>query len=251
MSNRRERLGDPLAVLDMETVRVPAGVHALEPFRAWARSAAFPERGRIDFLAGDVDVDMSPEDLYTHGAVKAEIAAVLHALVVRQDRGHVFVDRARVSSPEGDLSVEPDVVVLLWESLETERVRHIPAASGKEGRYIELEGAPDLVVEVVSDGSQAKDRRRLPPLYARAGVRELWQVDVRGAEPQLAISTLAAPGYQRMPADGDGWVPSPVLGLRFRLDRQTGRHGTFRFRLEHEARPGTRGGSRAERSGVC
>ncbi len=37
------------------------------------------------------------------------------------------------------------------------------------GRYVELEGAPDLVVEIVSDSSVAKDTQRLPPRYAAAG----------------------------------------------------------------------------------
>jgi hypothetical protein len=34
----------------------------LEGFRRWAFSAEFPEIGRIDYLAGDVEVDTSPED---------------------------------------------------------------------------------------------------------------------------------------------------------------------------------------------
>jgi Uma2 family endonuclease len=236
MPSRSERLDGPVSVLDRERVRIPADARELEPFRAWARSDRFPERGRIDFLDGDVEIDMSPEDLFTHGTVKAEIAAVLHHLIAHQDRGHVFIDRARMSSPAGHLSVEPDVVVVLWETLETGRMRHVPAAGGKPGRYIELEGAPDLVVEVVSDGSQHKDRDRLPPLYARAGVRELWQVDARGPEPDLRISTLEPVGYRRVVPDPEGWLASPVLGASFRLHRQPSRHGTVRFRLEH--RPG-------------
>ena len=34
----------------------------------------FPERGRIDYIAGQIEVDMSPEDLFTHGSLKTEIA---------------------------------------------------------------------------------------------------------------------------------------------------------------------------------
>lgn len=236
MPSRSERLDAPVSVLDRERVRIPADARELEPFRAWARSDRFPDRGRIDFLDGDVEIDMSPEDLFTHGTAKTEIAAVLHELVARQDRGHVFVDRARVSSPAGRLSVEPDVVVVLWETLEKGRVRHVPAASGKPGRYVELEGAPDLVVEVVSDGSQQKDRERLPPLYALAGVRELWQVDARGPELCFWIFALGSSGYRRESTDPEGWLASPVLGASFRLHRQPAPHGTVRFRLEH--RPG-------------
>jgi hypothetical protein len=35
---------------------------------------------RIDFLGGDVEMEMSPEDLQSHGALKAEAPAVLHEL---------------------------------------------------------------------------------------------------------------------------------------------------------------------------
>jgi hypothetical protein len=57
--------------------RIPAAACDLAGFRSWSVSSDFPPTGRIDFLAGDLEVDMSPEDLYTHGSVKAEIGAVL------------------------------------------------------------------------------------------------------------------------------------------------------------------------------
>jgi hypothetical protein len=41
-------------------------VRSLGEFRAWAASASFPTHGRIDYISGDIEVDMSPEDLYTH-----------------------------------------------------------------------------------------------------------------------------------------------------------------------------------------
>src|SRR3984893_15854975 len=107
----------PAVVLLDKDVRIPGYVHALEEFRRWSHSEQFPERGRIDYLQGDIEVDMSPEDLYTHGTVKVAIASRLHGFVAEQGRGYVFVDRARVVSPTASLSVEPDVVVVLWESL--------------------------------------------------------------------------------------------------------------------------------------
>ena len=163
-----------------DSVRIPRqAARDLAGFRAWAVSRRFPGHGRIDFLAGDLEVRMSPEDLQTHSLVKTEIAAILHLLVARQGSGEVYVDRARVSSPPADLSVEPDVVVVLWETLDSGRLRYIPAASGEPGRFIEMEGAPDVVVEILSDSSVRKDLARLPPLYAAAGVPELWRVDAR------------------------------------------------------------------------
>jgi Uma2 family endonuclease len=222
-------------VLLDEEVRIPGEAHALDEFRRWSAGEQFPERGRIDYLEGDIEVDMSPEDLDTHGTVKVAIAARLHALVAEAGRGYVFVDRARVVSTGAGLSVEPDVVVVLWSSLETGRIRKVPSTPPVPGRYVELEGAPDLVVEVVSNSSVGKDRKRLPALYARAGVPELWLVDARGETPILEIWTLGEEGYERVASeapDTAGWTPSTVLGGRFRLRRRTFREDRFIYDLE-------------------
>jgi len=227
-------MGSP-AVIFEERLRVPVEAHDLARFRSWAFSPDFPESGRIDFLGGDVEVDMSPEDLQTHGTLKAELAAVLYDAISRADRGQVFIDSSRVSSREGDLSVEPDVVVVLWESLEAGRVRYQPAASGKEGRFREIEGAPDLIVEIVSDASVGKDTRRLPARYAAAGVPELWLVDARGDEILFAVHMLEAGFYRRVAADAEGRVASRVVGRRLRLSRERTRLGTWRYHLETTA----------------
>jgi Uma2 family endonuclease len=216
-----------------DTVHIPATARDLAGFREWACSDDFPERGRIDFLAGDLEVDMSPEELDTHGLVKSDIAAVLQFLVARGSLGEVYVDRGRVSSPAANLSVEPDVVVVFWETLDRAAVRKVPSKK-RPGRFVEMEGAPDLVVEIVSDGSVRKDLVRLPPLYAAAGVPELWLVDARGEEIRFEIQTLEAGRYGKVAPDAQGWTSSPRLGLRFRLERREVRPGRWSYRLEHE-----------------
>jgi len=220
-------------ILDQD-LRIPAEVaYTLEGFRRWSQGEDFPERGRIDYLDGEVEVDLSPEDLYTHGVAKTEIAAELHALVKKTGRGNVFVDCTRIVSPLAQLSVEPDVVVVLWESLESGRVREVPAASRGEDRYVELAGAPDLIVEVVSDSSVRKDNERLPGFYARAGVPELWIVDARRESLLFEIHRLGADGYEVLPADGEGFIPSPVLDRRCRLRRFRGPMGRWTYELDH------------------
>lgn len=214
---------------------MPAEAHELEAFRRWALSDDFPETGRIDFLAGDVEVDMSPEDLHTHGRLKVTVISVLDQLVDAADLGEVFSDRARVSSPSAGLSAEPDVVVVLWESLETGRVRYVPDAQGRKDRSREMEGAPDLVVEIVSDSSVGKDTRRLPKLYAAAGVRELWLIDARRTELAFNLHALERGAYRQVAADSDGWVVSAVLNYSFRLTRERTRLGTWRYRLDRRA----------------
>lgn len=208
------------AVIFEEDLVIPAGVSDLLRFRRWTWDASFPERGRIDFVGGTVEVDLSPEDLYTHGAVKTTLTARLYPLIVDSGRGALFSDRTRVVSGAAGLSVEPDVVAVLWESLRQGRIREVPAAKAEEDRFIELEGAPDLIVEIVSDSSVKKDLERLPRLYAKAGVPELWLTDCRGTELTFEIHVLGPAGYEPEPADPEGWRSSPLLGRQVRLVRR-------------------------------
>lgn len=223
------------AVIFEERVAVPVSALSLEGFRQWARSAEFPEEGRIDFVAGTVEIEMSPEDLLHHGLPKTAIVAALHGLVAEADRGEVYADRARLTTPAADLSAEPDAVVVLWSSLRDGRVRYVPAPDDEPDRYIEIEGAPDLVVEVVSKTSVRKDTERLPRLYARAGVPEFWLVDARGREITFEVRCLGGRDYDLRPADRDGWVLSSLLDRFVRLTRQRTPAETWRYRLEHRA----------------
>ncbi len=174
-------------------------------------------------------------DLFTHSAVKTTVMASLHGLIADADLGHVFVDRTRVVSPEAGLSAEPDVVIVLWRSLEAGRVRLVPAKSRAKGRFVEIEGGPDVVVEIVSDGSERKDLERLPPLYAKANVGELWRIDARSQDLAFSIFALVAGEFRAVPADALGWIDSVALSRRFRLQRTPGRLESWRYRLEHKA----------------
>jgi Uma2 family endonuclease len=220
------------AIILADDLRIPADAMTFEGFRRWCQSPGFPETGRIDYLAGDIEVDMSPEDLHTHGIVKVAMVATLQTIVADRDLGEVFTDRTRVASRFAALSVEPDLVVVLWKSLQSGRLRYVPAASQEPDRYVEIEGPPDVVVEIVSDSSTGKDTKRLPPLYARAGVQELWIANVRGERMRFDIHALREDGYEVVKPEAAGWRRSEQLGLFLRLTRHKTPVGTWRYRLE-------------------
>jgi len=224
--------GSPTVALLPEGVEVPPGIHGLAAFRAWAHSDQFPRSGRIDWISGRIEVDMSPEDLNTHASPKTTIAAALTDVVHRPGKGMVFIDRTRISSPSADLSAEPDVVVVLLETLKSGRARLVPKAMGAPGRFVEIEGAVDLVVECVSDSSVEKDTKRLREVYHRAGVPEYWTVDVRAESIELSILLHEPSGYAPAPADSDGFFRSPLLGERVRLARDKEAEGLVFFRLD-------------------
>lgn len=218
-----------------ESLRIPADAHTFEGFLRWLESGEFPESGRIDFLAGEIYADMSPEDVRSHSVVKVAIATTLQILISEQERGEVYSDRTRINHLTG-LSVEPDVVVALWETFERGRLRHTPPADRDPQRAVAVEGAPDLVVEIVSLSSVQKDTKLLPGEYAAAGIPELWLVDARGSRLQFQIHTLREGRYDPVPPDAEGWSLSPVLGELFRLVRHRTRISTWRYVLEHRER---------------
>ena len=218
------------AVAHEDDFPIPPDVSTLDGFLRWAASDDFPDTGRIDYVAGQLEVEMSPEDLQTHNAVKTEITSELHVLIKRTGIGQVFADGARVTSRAADLSVEPDTVVVLWETLAAGRAR---LADRTEGTPPEIEGAPDLVIEVVSRSSVTKDTKVLPGKYAKAGIPELWRVDARRLRMLFEVFTLERGQYVRVDPDDDGWILSPRLGMQFRLRREPGPFSTWSYTLEH------------------
>jgi len=214
-----------------EQVEIPGNIRSLADFRRWAASEEFPQEGRIDYVAGCIEVDMSPEDLHTHGKLKTELVIVLGQRVKQGQLGELYTDSTRVSCPEAELSAEPDLVFVSDASLDDGRVGLVPKAGGAPDRYIELEGPPDLVVEIVSDASARKDTERLPTAYHRAGVQEFWLVDARGRDLLFRIHRRGPAGYEPVETDTEGYQYSAVLDCHYRLTRTRNRQGRLTFDL--------------------
>jgi Uma2 family endonuclease len=213
---------------DIGCVRVPPAVVDLASFRAWAYSDDFPEPGRIDFLDGEIWVDLSMEQLYTHNQVKAEVTSILHPLVRDAGLGRFVTDGMRLTNPDANLSTDPDGLFVSYAAFDAGRVREM--AGRRPGGVIELEGTPDMVLEIVSDSSEQKDYERLPEQYRRAGIPELWRIDVRGAL-RFEVLRLTEQGYA--PAqEADGWWRSAVFNRSFRLTQGTDQRGQPLFTLE-------------------
>jgi Uma2 family endonuclease len=217
-----------------ESLRIPADAHTFEGFWRWVDSDEFPESGRIDFLGGEIEADMSPEDLYTHGALKVEMVRTLGSLVIDTRLGDLQSDRSRFRSPFASVTTEPDIVVVFRESVESGRVRLVPSTRRKgQGSVLAFEGPVDLIVEIISNSSVTKDLKRLPPFYARAGVRELWILDARKDDLRFDLLTLQGDAFIAVPPDADGWHRSPRLGRAFRLMRFHQPPFPWSYRLEH------------------
>lgn len=200
-----------------DEVSIPAWIHDLESYRRWAKSDDYPSRGWFSYLNGVVWVDLSMEQLFAHNQVKGEVAIVLGGMVKTHSLGRYFHDRTLLSNTTADLSTEPDGLFYTWEAVRSGRIRLVEGATSG---YVELEGTPDMVLEVVSDSSVRKDNEVLRVLYWRAGIREYWLIDARGPHPIFNILRHTPEGYVAVEAP-DGWLPSAVFGRAFRITQQS------------------------------
>jgi Uma2 family endonuclease len=199
-----------------DTITIPDWVANRAAFRRWLNSDEFPETGRICFLQGGVWVDMSKERVFSHNQVKAEYNGVLHPLIKAAKSGRWFPDGLLLGNAEADFTCQPDGTFVSHLALETGRVRLVEAT--KEG-YLEIEGSPDMVLEVVSKSPVRKDLEIMRDLYWQAGIAEYWLVNARGKRLDFDILRHTARGYVAA-RKHDGWVKSAVFGKSFRLTRE-------------------------------
>jgi Uma2 family endonuclease len=208
---------------------IPAGIVDLESYRRWVRSDAYPERGRFAYFHGVIWVDLMMEQLFTHNLVRTEITAVLASLIKREKVGYFFSDRASLNNLEADLSTEPDGTFVSYAAINEGRVRLVEGAA--DG-HTELEGSPDIVLEVVSDSSVRKDTVVLPDLYWQAGITEFWRVDARRAPLRFEILRHGRRGYTATRRRAGGWLLSNALDRSFRLTQEDDPLGNPLYTLE-------------------
>jgi Uma2 family endonuclease len=203
-------------VVVADQVRIPSWVNDLESFRRWSRSPDYPERGWVSFLDGEIWVDTNMEQLFSHNRIKTCLTVVLAGLAESEQIGYYFSDRVSLNNEAVNLSTEPGGLYCSFDSLEKKRLRLV---EGVEEGFVELEGTPDIVIEVVSSFSVRKDTKILRDLYWRAGIPEYWLIDARKPPLQFDILRRTAKGYV-VTRRQRGWLPSKVLGRSFLLESQ-------------------------------
>jgi Uma2 family endonuclease len=211
-----------------EQVLLREWVTDIHAFRRWLETDDVPEEARVWWLKGQGWVDMSGEQLFTHVAVKTEVTSVLHTVARSGRLGQYFTDGVLLSNFAADISGRPDGLFLSHETRASDRVRLI---EGKDGGYVELQGSPDMVLEVLSQSSEAKDTVVLMQGYWEAEVREYWLIDARRDPLLFEIYRHGEKGYTRTRKQG-GWAKSLVFGKSFRLTVERGPQGDPDYTLE-------------------
>ncbi len=124
----------------------------------YADYAETPEDERWELLNGELL--MAPAPNTEHQSVQAETGWRLQTFVKAGYLGRIFYAPTDVVLSEHDV-VQPDLLFVAKERA------HIIG-------HANIQGPPDLVVEIVSPSTAIRDWRDKLDLYARHGVKEYW-----------------------------------------------------------------------------
>ncbi|MFO0967716.1 MAG: Uma2 family endonuclease [Gemmataceae bacterium] len=226
VAERRSKKQDPVGPFPLV---IPRGATTLAGFRAWSQADDFPREGVITFLNGEIWLDMSPERLLSHNRIKTEETRILATLAVSDNLGDFYSDRTRLVNKGADLSTEPDGLFVTWATLQSGKVRLVPTKDGQD--FIELEGTPDWVSEIISPSSEKKDADKLLHAYHKAEIPEYWLIDARRSHIDFQPLVWRPAGYEPVAAKA-GWYASPVFGKAFRWRRHKNVIGQWAYLLE-------------------
>jgi Uma2 family endonuclease len=162
-----------------------------------------PETGpRYQLIQGDLY--MAPAPNRFHQEISRNLQFELHGYLKRNPIGKLFDAPFDVYLDEVNV-FQPDLIVILNERL------GILTEAGAEG-------APELVVEILSPKTRRLDLMNKKQEYARAGVKELWIID---PEPRsITIHEFARDGVEktRQLEEKDNLSTDLLPGFNLRLE---------------------------------
>jgi len=120
-----------------------------------------PEDKRYELVEGELFLVPAPN--IPHQGISRELMAVLHRYVRDHDLGKIFYAPCDVVLSSENV-VQPDLLFVAKERMSILT-------------YANVQGAPDLAVEILSDSTAQRDLSVKRKLYAKYGVREYWIVD--------------------------------------------------------------------------
>jgi len=128
------------------------------PRFGWDDYQRWPDEQRWEIIAGEA-FDMSPTPTPRHQAIVGELYAALRPYFAGK-RCRLFLAPLDVKLSDQDV-VQPDLFVV---------------CERKKIKPTHIDGAPTLVIEVVSPSTELHDRIRKTRLCAAFGVKEFWLV---------------------------------------------------------------------------
>jgi len=148
-----------------------------------------PEDKRYEILDGELHVVPAPSSRHQRVAINLEVALFQYAKATNS--GLVYHAPYDVVLSE-DTVVQPDIIF----------IRHERAAIISE---MNLQGQPDIAVEILSPTTRSKDLEVKRKIYAQFGILEYWIVDPDAGTVEVLIRPEA------------GYVSAGVYGITDRL----------------------------------
>jgi Uma2 family endonuclease len=164
--------------------------------------ALLPDDGkRYEILDGDLYVTPSPSA--RHQKVSLNLVLALAQHVRAHGIGEVFAAPLDVILADDSIA-QPDILFVVKDRLHI--VRDV------------VHGAPDLLIEILSPGTQERDRTLKRHLYARHGSRELWLVDPEDKTVEVFHLDPSSENPPRIFAHRDILLSEVIPSLRLALD---------------------------------
>jgi Uma2 family endonuclease len=153
-----------------------------------------PEEKRYELIEGEFFMVPSPS--WSHQTISANLFRALDGYVRAYNLGEVRYAPLDVILSEENV-LQPDILFISKErfSIITDK---------------NVQGAPDLVIEILSSTTAERDRGLKQKLYAKFGVREYWLVDPD--KETIEVLSLAEEGFENVGAYQRGDIlESPLL----------------------------------------
>ena len=135
------------------------------------------ETRRYELIEGELIMVPSPS--FEHQRISRNLEFILHSFVQEKNLGTII--DAPFDVHLGEDVVQPDILF-------------ISKARSKIITEEEIQGAPDLVIEILSSATAERDRTYKKTLYARHGVQEYWIVDPE--KRTVEVMTLGKAGFE-------------------------------------------------------
>ena len=165
-----------------------------EPF-TYQDYVHLPDRGQINQII-DGELFMTPAPTTRHQRISRKLVLWLSQFVEAGKLGEIFDAPCDVVLSPTNV-VQPDLIFVSRER------RHIITEKN-------IQGAPDLLVEILSESTAKIDRQFKRKLYASSGVKEYWLVDPEAETVEVLI--LAAKRYRSFGIfSADQLLKSPLL----------------------------------------
>jgi Uma2 family endonuclease len=152
-----------------------------------------PEGTRCEVIFNELI--MSPAPTPQHQLLLSDLHALLYMFLKDAGLGKIIPSPIDVYLDGVDSVVQPDMIVLLNESL---------GMIKSDGIY----GAPDVAIEILSS-NRAYDTKRKRELYQRAGIKEYFLIDPENKNTTLL--TLDASGIYQQTYEAAGVLKSALL----------------------------------------